>query len=185
MLTDCTLGRTVFRARCDIPQAPMLKTQAVNVTWKRGFYAQVLPSHRARWFPKQPSNPHTAPLSSRPATPGCECLATLLKSKLPVHACCVLCFYSGTLLSLEVYSVFTEFKVLFQRRISSPPTAHKIPLSCAVIEWSFFDRPHTIFWPHTKTDQTDWGLRTYHPDAIQKSVRSASMRSVDTPVHTL
>jgi hypothetical protein len=27
------------------------------------------------------------------ATPGCKCLVTLLKGKLPVHDCCVLCCY--------------------------------------------------------------------------------------------
>jgi hypothetical protein len=43
------------------------------------------------------------------AAPGCECLATLLKGKVPVHDCRVLCCYSGTLSSLEIYSVFTGF----------------------------------------------------------------------------
>jgi hypothetical protein len=41
------------------------------------------------------------------ATPGCECLATLLKGKLPVHEYRVLCCYSGILSFLEIYSVFT------------------------------------------------------------------------------
>jgi hypothetical protein len=37
------------------------------------------------------------------AASGCKCLVMLLKGKLSVHDCRVLCCYSGTLLSLEIY----------------------------------------------------------------------------------
>ena len=59
------------------------------------------------------------------AAPGCECLATLLKGKVPVHDCRVLCCYSGTLSFWRSILSLQGFKILFQRRISSQPTAHK------------------------------------------------------------
>jgi hypothetical protein len=41
--TDCTLGQTVFTARCDIPRAPMLKNPSGRCHLKKWIYTQ---SHR-------------------------------------------------------------------------------------------------------------------------------------------
>ncbi len=41
--TDCTLGRTVFAARCDIPRAPMLKNPSGRYHLKKWIYTQTAP----------------------------------------------------------------------------------------------------------------------------------------------
>jgi hypothetical protein len=41
--TDCTLGRTVFTARCDIPWAPMLKNPNGRCHLKKWIYTQTAP----------------------------------------------------------------------------------------------------------------------------------------------
>ena len=45
------------------------------------------------------------------AAPGCECLTTFLVGKVTVHDCRVLCYFSGTLSSSEIfYSVYRVLK---------------------------------------------------------------------------
>ena len=58
------------------------------------------------------------------AVMGCECLMMLLKGRLSVHDCRVLCCYNtnlSTLSSLDIFSISQGFKVLFQCRIFSRP----------------------------------------------------------------
>jgi hypothetical protein len=80
------------------------------------------------------------------ATPGCKYLATLLKGRLPVHVCRVLCCCSVALVYGDLFCL-QGFKVLFQRRISFSPTAHKIQFLRAVSGVFLTDRTH--FWDRT------------------------------------
>ncbi len=80
------------------------------------------------------------------ATPGCKCLATLLKGRLPVHVCRVLCCCSVTLIYGDLFCL-QGFKLLFQCRISFSPTARKIQFLRAV-----GDVFYTFLGPHAKTD---------------------------------
>ncbi len=81
------------------------------------------------------------------ATPGCKCLATLLKGRLPVHVCRVLCCFSVALIYGDLFCL-QGFKVLFQRRISFSPTARKIQFLRAVGDVFLTDRTH--FWDRTQ-----------------------------------
>jgi hypothetical protein len=75
------------------------------------------------------------------ATQGCECLATLLKGRLPVHVCRVLCCCSVALVYGDLFCL-QGFKVLFQRRISFSLTARKIQFLRAVGDIFLTDRTH-------------------------------------------
>jgi hypothetical protein len=133
-IADCTLGQTVFVARCDIPWAPMLKHPSGRCHLKKGILRTDRSPHtewkRDSVSKAQSSRPHTpassidaiaapplaANIAIAIATMGramprrqlTGCIRRGKKSKMSVHLC-VLCCYSGTLLSLEIYSVFTGF----------------------------------------------------------------------------
>jgi hypothetical protein len=47
-----------------------------------------------------------------PATPGCKCLATLLKGRLPVHVCRFLCCCSVTLVYGDLFCL-QGFKIYY------------------------------------------------------------------------
>jgi hypothetical protein len=134
MIADRTLGHTVFVARCDIPRAPMLKHPSGQCHLKKGILCTDSSPHtewkRDSVSKAQPSHPHTPALSINAiaapplaaaiaiaiatmgrAMPRCQltgCIRRGKKSKISVFHH-VLCCYSGTLSSLEIYSVFTGF----------------------------------------------------------------------------
>ncbi len=81
------------------------------------------------------------------AMPGCKCLVMLLKGRLPVHVCRVLCCCSVALVYGDLFCL-QGFKVLFQRRTSFSPTPHKIQFLRAVGDIFLTDRTH--FWDRTQ-----------------------------------
>jgi hypothetical protein len=133
-IADRTLGQTVFVARCDIPRAPMLKHPSGQCHLKKGILRTDRSPH-TKWkqdsiSKAQPSRPHT-PASSinaiaapslaaaitiaittmgraMPCRQLTGCIRQGKKSKMSVFPRVLYC-YSGTLSSLEIYSVFTGF----------------------------------------------------------------------------
>ncbi len=207
-------------------------TQAVDVTWKRGFYAQtapLTPSVSKILFPRLSppaltqchcllllppalsidaiaAPPLAAAIANPIATmeramPCCQltgCIHRGKKSKMSVANALQRSWKDGCLFMTAMFYVVIQahshlwrsvlslqgFKVLFQCRIFSRPTARKNWFLRAFGVIFLTDRTH--FWDRTqKTDQTDWGWRSQLPDTIQNSVRSVSVRSDNRPVNTV